>query len=165
MAQANGTGNVPSSLPGAVAASAAASATAAARDEDAAQLRLGVMEGEEVLMISEAAALLAKREADHAKLGHTYSLDVVNGLFRPAATYCARFDRIQNKTAVLAVRDTFDGRGAELGLHPFEVAQLVNLMPADAEEAKAIIPSLREEGKIDNDVLNGLLMELTTFAK
>jgi len=34
-----------------------------------------------------------------------------------------------------------------------------------AEEAKAIIPSLREEGKIDNDVLNGLLMELTTFAK
>lgn len=34
-----------------------------------------------------------------------------------------------------------------------------------AEEAKAIIPSLREEGKIDNDVLNTLLMELTTFAK
>lgn len=34
-----------------------------------------------------------------------------------------------------------------------------------AEEAKAVIPSLREEGKIDNDVLNSLLMELTTFAK
>lgn len=127
----DGSEGVPSSLPGAVAASAAASATAATRDEDAACLRLGVMEGEEVLMIAEAAALLTKREADHAKLGHTYSLDVVNGLFRPAATYCARFDRIQNKTAVLAVRDTFDGRAAELGLHPFEVAQLVNLMPAD----------------------------------
>ncbi|KAK1867201.1 hypothetical protein I4F81_009708 [Pyropia yezoensis] len=160
-------GEIPSSLPGAVAASAAASATAATRDEDAACLRLGVMDSDkvEVLMIAEAAALLAKREADHQKLGHTYSLDVVNGLFRPAMNYCTRFDRIQNKTAVLAVRESFDARASELGLHAFEVAQLVNLMPADAEEAKAVIPSLREEGKIDNDVLNSLLMELTTFAK
>lgn len=160
-------GDVPSSLPGAVAASAAASATAATRDEDAAVLRLGVMgrPNVEPLMIAEAAALLAKREADHQKLGHTYSLDVVNGLFRPAMNYCTRFDRIQNKTAVLAVRESFDARASQLGLHPFEVAQLVNLMPADAEEAKAIIPSLREEDKIANDKLNELLMELTTFAK
>lgn len=126
-------GEIPSSLPGAVAASAAASATAATRDEDAACLRLGVMDSDkvEVLMIAEAAALLAKREADHQKLGHTYSLDVVNGLFRPAMNYCTRFDRIQNKTAVLAVRESFDARASELGLHAFEVAQLVNLMPAD----------------------------------
>lgn len=34
-----------------------------------------------------------------------------------------------------------------------------------AEEAKAIIPSLREENKIANHELNQLLMELTTFAK
>ena len=49
---------------------------------------------------------------------------------------------------------------AVTSLHKFEVSQLVNLCPENAEEAKALIPSL--EHKLDEDELESLLRELHT---
>lgn len=50
------------------------------------------------------------------------------------------------------------------GLEPFEVAQLGNLCPGDAHEAKTLVPSLDMPGRqIDNTRLNELLEQLNSF--
>ena len=47
------------------------------------------------------------------------------------------------------------------GLEPFEVAQLGNLCPETAQEAKALIPSLDvEDRELDNQQLTDLLQSL-----
>ena len=49
-------------------------------------------------------------------------------------------------------------------LTPFEVAQLGNLCPQDAQEAKALIPSLEMTGRdIDNAQLTEILEQLNSF--
>ena len=54
----------------------------------------------------------------------------------------------------------------ELQLAPFEVAQLGNLCPSDAEEARALIPSLNREGRhIDNSLLDAALKHVAEFQK
>ena len=50
------------------------------------------------------------------------------------------------------------------GLDPFEVAQLGNLCPEDAQEARALIPSLdMERREIDNAQLTEILEDLNSF--
>lgn len=50
------------------------------------------------------------------------------------------------------------------GLKPFEVAQLANLCPQDAQEAKALVPSLAMPGReMENHKLNELLDQLNQF--
>ena len=49
-------------------------------------------------------------------------------------------------------------------LEPFEVAQLGNLCPEDAQEARALIPSLDMPGRqIDNAQLNEVLAQLASY--
>ncbi len=43
-------------------------------------------------------------------------------------------------------------------LHKFEVAQIANLCPENAEEAKSLIPSL--ENKMDDDEMEEMLKDL-----
>jgi len=50
----------------------------------------------------------------------------------------------------------------EPALTQFETAQIANLCPADADEAKSIVPSLV---KIDDDRLQALLDEIQTMRK
>lgn len=45
-------------------------------------------------------------------------------------------------------------------MHRFEIAQLGNLCPENAEEAKGLIPSL--ENKLDDDEVEDLLKDLHT---
>ena len=50
------------------------------------------------------------------------------------------------------------------GLDPFEVAQLGNLTPQDAQEARALVPSLDMSGRdIDNAQLTEILEQLNSF--
>ena len=50
------------------------------------------------------------------------------------------------------------------GLDPFEVAQLGNLCPKDAQEAKTLIPSLNMPHRdFDNSALSELLEQLDSF--
>lgn len=52
----------------------------------------------------------------------------------------------------------------KFGLAPFEVAQLGNLCPETAQEAKALIPSLAmPDREIDNSQLKELLEQLNSF--
>ena len=58
----------------------------------------------------------------------------------------------------LVLIDRFSIFTACNNLHKFEIAQLINLCPENAEEAKALIPSL--ESKIDDEELDNLLRDL-----
>lgn len=49
---------------------------------------------------------------------------------------------------------------SEMSLAEFEMAQLGNLCPESAEEARALIPSLN--GKLDDDVLQKILEDMST---
>ena len=50
------------------------------------------------------------------------------------------------------------------GLDPFEVAQLGNLCPEDASEAKALIPSLTMDGRAISDAqLTDMLEQLNSY--
>ena len=50
------------------------------------------------------------------------------------------------------------------GLDPFEVAQLGNLCPQDAQEARTLIPSLDMPGRdVDNAQLTEILEQLNSF--
>ena len=56
-------------------------------------------------------------------------------------------------------------------LHEFEIVSLGNLLPDTAEEAKAMLPSLRDgvegirEGGVPDDALEALLSDLTGYKK
>lgn len=48
----------------------------------------------------------------------------------------------------------------EMSLEEFEMAQLGNLCPESAEEARALIPSLN--GKLEDDLLQKVLEDMST---
>lgn len=48
----------------------------------------------------------------------------------------------------------------DMSLSEFEMAQLGNLCPETAEEARALVPSLA--GKLDDDILQKILDDMTT---
>ena len=57
-----------------------------------------------------------------------------------------------------------DLESGNLGLEAFEVAQLGNLCPENAQEAKALVPSLSIDGRdIDNQQLSELLAQLNSY--
>lgn len=49
---------------------------------------------------------------------------------------------------------------SEISLAEFEMAQLGNLCPESAEEARALVPSLN--GKLDEDLLQKILDDMAT---
>lgn len=130
------------------------------KEEDAAELNLGAeFTGEEAqpLFLAEAAQLLQLKldqgnadDPEHSQVLHK------------SLKHLQRFDQINGQEAAVDVRRTLEN--SDLGLHPFEVAQIASLVPGDAEEAKAIIPSLRTDDR-DDTKLNELLKIIDRFVK
>lgn len=129
------------------------------KDEDAAALNLGVeFAGEEAqpLFLAEAIQLLqlkleqgSAEDPEHSQVLHK------------SLKHLQRFDQIHGQEAAVDVRRLLENDSA---LHPFEVAQLASLVPGDAEEAKAIIPSLKTTYE-DDSKLNDLLKALDKFVR
>jgi len=71
-------------------------------------------------------------------------------------------ERLRAPTHVVA--DAVRDLEKHADLDPFEVAQLGNLCPQDAQEARALIPSLDMAGRdIDNAQLAEVLEQLNSF--
>lgn len=125
-------------------------------DEDAAKLEFGPefdQQKGQPLFTAEVLQLL-KLHMDKNK-----HLQVNNKLLEPSLEHCERFGQLETTEAAIAVRDQL--QKVEPKLHPFEIAQLASLMPKDAEEAKAIIPSLATN--YDDDVLNEILKNMDAW--
>lgn len=112
--------------------------------------------GAQPLFISEVAHLL-KLQVD-GKKGTDYEQSL-NAVMKSSLEYANRFMQLKTTEQAISVRDQL-GK-VQPPLHTFEMAQLASLMPKEAEEAKAIIPSLRH--KYDDDVLNEILTQMDNF--
>lgn len=75
-------------------------------------------------------------------------------VFIKTLNYARRMSRFKNRETIRAVRAIF----TEKHLHKFEIAQIANLCPENAEEAKALVPSL--ENKIEESELEEVLKDL-----
>lgn len=130
--------------------------------EDAAELQLGPEfsgQDSQPLFLSEASHLLSVKLQKLQDTG-SYQPDM-NVVLKKSVEYAQRFDAIQGSEQAVQVRSQLSG--VEPKLHPFEIAQIASLVPKDAEEAKAIIPSLAKQ--YEDDALNEILKNLDTFVR
>ena len=68
-------------------------------------------------------------------------------VFAKTLNYTQRFSRFKNRETIASVRSLL----VQKKLHRFELAQIGNLIPESAEEAKGLIPSL-EDRYCDEDL-------------
>jgi len=119
-------------------------------EEDAAALKLGPeFNNAGCLLISEVKYLLENRDKD--------APDTV--VYNKTLEYVKTFAKFNTTDSASAVREILR---REPELTQFETAQIANLCPADAEEAKSIIPSLV---KIEDERLQALLDEIQAMRK
>uniref|UniRef100_A0A914Z0K9 RNA polymerase Rpb4/RPC9 core domain-containing protein n=1 Tax=Panagrolaimus superbus TaxID=310955 RepID=A0A914Z0K9_9BILA len=126
-------------------------------EEDAAELKFPPefdKDGCDALLISEVFLLLDHRRKQGEQ---KEEIEDISEVFVKTIDYCRRLSRFKTRDTIRSVRAIFSACSI---LHKFEVAQLVNLCPENAEEAKALVPSL--ESKIDDEELEGLLREMHT---
>ncbi|KAI6177600.1 RNA polymerase Rpb4 [Aphelenchoides bicaudatus] len=107
----------------------------------------------DALMISEVFILLKDRQEENELRDE---IDEMSENFILTLNYTQRFSKFKKRELVRNVRGLFAGRP---NLHKYEVAQLTNLVPKTAEEAKSLIPSL--ESKIDDSELDDILKDLS----
>ncbi|KAJ6529994.1 HRDC-like protein [Mycena vulgaris] len=119
-------------------------------EEDASALKLGAeFNNAGCLLISEVKYLLENRDKDAPD----------TKVYNKTLEYVKTFTKFNTTDSASAVRDTLR---REPALTQFETAQIANLCPATADEAKSVIPSLV---KIDDDRLEALLLDIQTMRK
>lgn len=79
--------------------------------------------------------------------------------FLKTLAYVDQISKFQHSESVKQCRQVLAGSPLE----SFEIAQLANLLPQTAEEAKTLIPSI--QGRIDDDDLQILLGELQNLQR
>lgn len=124
--------------------------TAVAEEEDAALLKFPKeFEHAETLTISEVLKILENREEQSKK---TDSGQKPNEVFVRTLEHCRLFNKLgTNREKIQAVRRMLQTKK----LHKFELAQLANLCPDSAEEARIYIPSL--ENNFQDEELEEIL--------
>uniref|UniRef100_A0A0M3I2D7 RPOL4c domain-containing protein n=1 Tax=Ascaris lumbricoides TaxID=6252 RepID=A0A0M3I2D7_ASCLU len=121
-------------------------------EEDATELRFPKeFEQADTLLTSEVYLLLDHRRQQSEQ---KEEIDEMSEVFVKTLNYTRRMARFKNRETIRAVRTLL----ATKPLHKFEVAQVANLCPETAEEAKALIPSL--ENKMEDDELDEVLKDL-----
>ncbi|KAI1728626.1 RNA polymerase rpb4 domain-containing protein [Ditylenchus destructor] len=129
--------------------------TEATPEEDATELKFPKefeVTGCDALMISEVFLLLDHRRKQSEQ---KEEIEDMSEVFVKTLNYARRLSKFKSRETIRAVRGIFSGK---YNLHKFEVAQLANLCPETAEEAKALIPSL--ENKMEDEELDELLKDL-----
>ncbi|KAK4509174.1 uncharacterized protein ATC70_007524 [Mucor velutinosus] len=125
--------------------------------EDASNLKLGEeFDGAQCLYISEVRIILEAQE--DSKENGTDTRPRTNVMAK-TLDYVRAFSRFSNIESVREVRQVL----AKENLAQFEVAQIANLCCEDAEEAKALIPSL--ENKVEVPELQEMLSQMLTIKK
>ncbi|KAM0786626.1 hypothetical protein ACM66B_002078 [Microbotryomycetes sp. NB124-2] len=120
-------------------------------EEDAAQLKFGpefsgaVQKGS--VTISEVKILIEQLQKKSD-----------NAVFKKTLDYVATFARLEDQETSQSARAVF----LESGLADYEQVQIINLCPATSEEAKALIPSLKDR---DDDMLQQYLNQIAALRK
>ncbi|CAG5136558.1 unnamed protein product [Candidula unifasciata] len=137
-----------------MAAQAPQTSTNDTQEEDASELQFPKeFENAETLLISEVQMLLDHRKQQNENAEEEQEQSEV---FMKTLNYCERFSKFKNRETIAAVRSSL----MQKKLHKFELAQLANLCPETAEEAKSFIPSL--DGRFEDDELQQILDDIKT---
>ncbi|KAK0415933.1 hypothetical protein QR680_012199 [Steinernema hermaphroditum] len=126
-------------------------------DEDATELKFPKQfegQGCDALMTSEVFLLLEHRRQQSEQ---KEDIEEMSEVFVKTLDYTRRLSKFKNRETIRDVRFIFNNKTM---LHKYEIAQIANLCPETAEEAKALIPSL--EDKVSDEELEELLRELAT---
>lgn len=122
-------------------------------EEDAALLKFPKeFETADTLFVSEVLKILEIREEQSKK---TDSGQKPNEVFVKTLEHCRQFNRLgDNREKISAVRRMLQTKK----LHKFELAQLANLCPDSAEEARTFIPSLESNFQDEElaEILNAM---------
>ncbi|KAF9284302.1 HRDC-like protein [Linnemannia elongata] len=122
-------------------------------DEDASTLKLGAdFQDAHCLFVSEVKILL-----DASQRPNT------SEVYQKSLNYVTQFNRFTNPDVVREVRAGMNEEPIHSLLTGFELAQLANLCCEEAEEAKALIPSLAN--KIDDETLQNFLNQTLDLKK
>ncbi|KAK7012807.1 HRDC-like protein [Favolaschia claudopus] len=124
-------------------------------EEDASALKLGPeFNNAGCLLISEVKYLLENRDKDAPD----------TKVYNKTLEYVKTFTKFNTTDSASAVRDTHSHSlapsGENLPLTQFETAQIANLCPATADEAKSVIPRY-----LYDDRLEALLRDIQTMRK
>lgn len=124
--------------------------TSVVEEEDAAILKFPKeFDNAETLTISEVLKILENRKEQSDKADSGIKL---NEVFIKTLEHCKTFNRLgDNREKIQAVRRILQTKK----LHKFELAQLANLCPDTAEEARTFIPSL--ENNFQDEELTEIL--------
>lgn len=127
--------------------------TAVVEEEDAALLKFPKeFKDAETLIIAEVLKILENRKEQSDKADSGQKL---NEVFVKTLEHCKTFNRLgENKEKIHAVRRMLQNKN----LHKFELAQLANLCPDSAEEARTFIPSLENTNQDEEltEILNAM---------
>lgn len=127
-------------------------------EEDAALLELGpefrVEQDAQPIFLAEVSHLLRLQVDAKTEKGFTE----INPVLKKSLEYAEKFGHIIKTEDAIQIRAQLMGVP---GIHPFEVAQIASLFPKDAEEAKAIIPSLKD--RYEDDELNEMIEQLDVW--
>ena len=130
---------------------------ARATDEDAATLALGPDFQDARCLLNSEVAIILKHKLDE----NTRSTRPPSQTCLKMYDYVERVRQFKDKEIITQIRNELSDKVP----HEFEAAQLGNLCPEDADEAKALIPSLGladrgEVGELDDAQLTDLLQQL-----
>ncbi|KAL1930718.1 hypothetical protein VTP01DRAFT_10880 [Rhizomucor pusillus] len=127
--------------------------------EDAATLNLGEdFENTQCLFISEVRILMEVQEESKERGTDNRPTTSITS---KTLDYVRMFSRFSNRDSVNEIRSLLSRESNTVA--QFEAAQLANLVCEDAEEAKALVPSLAQ--KMDDEKLERLLHEMLTIRK
>ncbi|KAF9430368.1 RNA polymerase B [Podila epigama] len=87
----------------------------------------------------------------------------LGAVYQKSLNYVTQFNRFTNPDVVREVRTAMNEEPIHSLLTGFELAQLANLCCEEAEEAKALIPSLAN--RIDDDTLQAFLNQTLDLKK
>lgn len=122
-------------------------------EENAANLELGpefrADEDAQPIFLAEAAHLLDMQMTSKAE----QNITEVPPILKKSLEYAQSFNQLTHADHAINVRAQLNQ--VRPPLHPFEIAQLATLIPREPEEAKAIIPSLKE--RYDDNQLSDII--------
>lgn len=132
------------------------------QDEDATQLRLGPeFQNEHCLLHSEVKILLEKLK-ENTEAGLINEKHNLGTVFLRSLRHSQEISKFNTAESVKECRRILMAANSG-NLEQFEIAQIANLMPESAEEAKTLIPSLMN--RIEDDDLQLLLNELQNLKR
>lgn len=111
-------------------------------------------------MNAEVALILEKKYAQLQNLADDPASQV-SQVFEKSLQYVKRFSRYQNPEALKQVREVL----VRNKLSEFEVGAIGNLCPETVEEAKALVPSITKKGRLDEQEIEQMLLDLARIKK